>query len=160
MNQPARKPQRDAQRQPARTWNRSTQVVDRFHIDKERIPAGQDYQWIAASVMGQPNTRELVNMQRNYWIGVPASRHPELFGEGVEGVGMLDGMMLVERAMEISEEAREEDRQAARAQMGNQLERLDQVPAGTFERRTGSGGRAVSVERGRDLAVPEDAELG
>jgi hypothetical protein len=106
--------------------------IDRFYVPKEAIPEGWDYEWKAQNIMGQENTAHMMSMSENGWTPVPASRHPGLFmPQGYEGPILRDNMILMERPIELTEEARAEDVAAANALMNHQRQQLGQrLPSG------------------------------
>lgn len=116
--------QRSDQRVPQRLVLRTGS--NRFEFDRSLIPAGMHYEWKRKSVFGQEDTENLVNLEQNGWAPVPADRHPELSGRrAVAGSEICrGGLMLMERPIEITEEARELDNFAAKHQIAAQVQRL------------------------------------
>lgn len=98
--------------------------ADQFHIPPEIIPDGWDYQWVTFSVYGQEQTANLVSMQENGWTPVPADRHAGMFMPAEhKGSIIRDGLMLVERPMALTIEARQEEHRKSRTQ-SNDARRL------------------------------------
>ena len=90
---------------------------DIFHIDQRIIPDDWDYQWNPYTVMGEVQVSSQIAMAENGWRPVPAERHPGIFmPEGHKGHVIRDGLILEERPMELTLEAREEERIKARNQ--------------------------------------------
>lgn len=106
--------------------------IDRFYIPENLIPEGWSYEWKAQTTMGQENTAHMMHMAENGWTPVPASRHPGYFmPEGYEGPVVRDGNILMERPVELTNEARQEDIDAANALMNYQRQQLGQrLPSG------------------------------
>jgi hypothetical protein len=99
---------------------RHTNVGDKFHVDAADIPDGMSYQWIAVTVAGTEQRNSLAQFQQNGWESVPMSRYPGRYGpEKLAGKAnhdpiIIDGLMLCERPIELTIEAREEEIGAAR----------------------------------------------
>lgn len=88
-----------------------------FHIDARIIPDGWDYQWVTHSVYNMPDTGHQVMMAENGWTPVPAERHAGMFMPAdYKGPIIRDGLMLMERPIELTLEARAEDKEKANAQ--------------------------------------------
>ncbi len=109
--------------------------VDKFYVDPKIIPDGWSYEWKTFTVLGKENPSYQVAMAHKGWEAVPRARHPHLMpinhqGETIE----RDGMILMERPLEITQEARARDLRVARAQVRGKEEQLGGAPAGTFER--------------------------
>ena len=78
-------------------------------------PDGWDYQWKLKSVMNQDDIDRIRQNEMNGWEPVPLSRHPELMPRGWKGETIeVGGLVLMERPMMFTQEAREEERRAAR----------------------------------------------
>lgn len=124
MAQPPRPAQRSDQREPQRFILRTGS--NRFEFDQSCIPGGMTYEWKRATIFGQEDTENLINLDQNGWSPVPAERHPELMGRRAVAGGEIrrGGLVLMERAQEITEEARDLDTFAARNQVATQVQRL------------------------------------
>jgi hypothetical protein len=116
--------QRSEQRVPQRLTLRTGS--NRYEFDRDMIPPGQTYEWKRKSIFGQDDQENLINLEHNGWTPVPADRHPELTGRrAVAGAEICrGGLILMERADEITAEARELDVFAARNQVATQVQRL------------------------------------
>jgi hypothetical protein len=99
---------------------------NRFDIDQSRIPQGMAYEWKRKNFMGAEDIEHLVNLDANGWTAVPAERHPELSGTRLQSGSEIvrGGLMLMERPVEITEEARELDGFAAKNAVASQVQRL------------------------------------
>lgn len=146
---------------------------DKFHIPPGDIPDGIDYQWATLTILGKVNSGPLAALAQNRWTHVPLSRHPHYGTDGglIDGqkgtrIGkdailyedciIREGMLLIERPMEITKFVQAHEKRKADDQVINQLKRVAMAPEGTLagvDRK-----RNVSVQRGRDLSIPEDAE--
>lgn len=133
----AREPQRESVREPGRgrreVVGRDGKLlsrkrggnIDKFHIPEHLIPEGWSYEWKRETIFGQEDTAHMMHMAENGWTPVQASAHPGLFmPEGYTGAIRRDGMILCERPIELTEEARAEERAAASQLMRAQKEQL------------------------------------
>jgi hypothetical protein len=88
-----------------------------FHIPPEQIPSGTSYQWNNATVFGMSNPSYDSHMAMQGWRPVDSSRHPHLVAEGYKGPIIVKGQILMERPIELTQEALEEDYQNAIGQV-------------------------------------------
>lgn len=128
---------------------------NKFFFDRRLIPPGWDYEYKRVKCYGQEDTDHQVNLRENGWTPVPASRHPELMPIGHEGPIVKDGMMLMERPLELTQEARAEDYQAAVDPVNALREMLGQAPPGQFTRQHPS---VEKIARVKKTYVPLTAE--
>ena len=130
--------------------------TDEFFIPLESIPEGWTYEWKRRSVLGQEDTAHQVALARLGWEPVPASRHPSFMPDGGKyAVIERKGMMLMERPIEITMEARAVEARRARLQVRQKEEQLTAAPAGQFERANKSDS-LVKVGRSYEaIPVPE-----
>ena len=78
-------------------------------------PDGWDYQWKLKSVLNQDDVDRIRQNELNGWEAVPLSRHPELMPRGWKGETIeVGGLVLMERPKVFTDEAREDERRAAR----------------------------------------------
>ena len=113
----------------------SLDEVDKFYIDPRIIPDGWSYEFRTHTVLGKEDPSYAVNLARKGWEPVPRSRHPELMPDNYAGETILrDGQILMERPLEITQEAMVRDRQIARDQVRGKEEQLGATPPGQFGR--------------------------
>ena len=106
-----------------------------FYIDPSIIPDGWSYEWKTYTVLGKENPSYQVSMAHKGWEAVPRSRHPHMMPHNYQGETIeRDGMILMERPLEITQEAKARDLRVARAQVQGKEAQLGGAPAGTFER--------------------------
>ncbi len=146
---------------------------DKFHIPASDIPDGMDYQWAALTVMGKVDARAMAMLMQNRWTVVPLSRHPHYGSDGglidgqkgtrlgkeqilYEDCIIREGMLLMERPMAITQFVRAHEKKKADDQVINQMQRVKMAPEGTLSGVNRQ--RNVSISKGRDLSIPEDAE--
>lgn len=125
----------EARQEPIRTEPRRQRLQkygegqDRFSIPRELIPAGTDLQWVVYEILGQPAPQERIKFERNGWRAVTADQFDRRFDgmfmpKGSKEEIRVEGQVLMERPMELTMEAREEERQAALSAVGVQERRL------------------------------------
>lgn len=91
-----------------------TGAQDIFHIPPHLVPDGWDYQWNPYTVMGETQVSSQIAMAENGWRPVPADRHAGHFmPEGYKGNIIRDGLILEERPMSLTEEAKREEKARA-----------------------------------------------
>jgi hypothetical protein len=163
---------RSEQREPARPERLQRVKTDTnpHHIDPSSIPDGMVYQWNTVSIYGSEDGKirqQAINMARQHWTPVPASRHPEIATDDDKGRAkgrdgksenaiIIGGLRLDERPAYLSEESRREERQAAHGQVADKFRSLHAAPDGQAPR-DNKGAPMVKMKRDYDLAVPDDA---
>lgn len=130
--------------------------VDKFYIDPKLIPDGWSYEWKKFTVLGKEDPSYQVSVARKGWEAVPCYRHPTLMPIGYQGETIeREGMILMERPLEITQEAKARDLRVARAQVRGKEEQLGGSPAGTFER-DNKGTPLVNVKKSFEhIKIPE-----
>lgn len=109
--------------------------IDKFAIPLEDIPAGWEYEWKRKTLLGKEDPTYDTHLARTGWEPVPTSRHPSYMpSNGKYPIIEREGMVLMERPKEISDEARGIERRRARDQIRAKEEQLGAAPPGTFER--------------------------
>lgn len=115
----------------------STGGQDKFDVPVDFIPDGWSYQWIAVAVNGKPVNN--TGMFANGWEPVPALRHDGFFmAKGEKGAIIVDDLMLCERRVELTMEARAEEVAAAKSLLRTQNDQFKpQLPEARNRRGTG-----------------------
>lgn len=108
--------------------------VDRFYVDPRTIPDGWAYEWKRKSIWGKEDPAHDVELARQGWEPVPASRHPEMMPKGNFQTIERDGMILMERPKELSDDVHRANLKRARQQVRMKEEQLSQTPSGTLPR--------------------------
>lgn len=136
---------------------------DIFDIPQNIIPPGWDYQWNVYTVAGMPSDKDRLGMIENGWRPVPAERHAGLFMPAdYKGPIIRDGLILDERPLALSEEARRDDNRRAVAQVSDKNRELglkDKLPRGfsdSRERYKGAGTQIkTQIDPGYDIPRPQ-----
>ena len=103
-------------------------------MELNEIPAGWTYEWKRKAIMGKEDPAYEVELARGGWEPVPASRHPSMMPKGKYETIERDGMILMERPKELSDDAHNADLRRARLQVRSKEAQLTSGPDGTFER--------------------------
>lgn len=89
----------------------------KFDIAMEDIPDGMSYQWNNSTVFGKADPAMDSFMAMQGWEPVMAERHPHLMPPGYVGPVIVDGQILVERPVELTNEALQEELDKARGEV-------------------------------------------
>lgn len=137
----ARAPAHDPAHDRPRTRTRqshATAQANPFDLPKDEIPEGSSYEWKRFSVSGQSADHDpfyLASMRRQGWEPVDPRRHPNWVPPGYDKPHIIrDGLILMERPIELTNEARLEQKNLARQQMREAQERLGMAPKDTMTR--------------------------
>ena len=174
-----------AAREPSRAAVRSGQVIgrngeilsrtipdgsaDSFHVPREIVPDGWQYQWNTVSVHGSADValRHMNTMYANGWRPVPAERHAGRYtAVGHKGDIIVEGLRLEERPKVLTEEAVAQDQRKALQQVRDRDQALmggkanfrsalkDGITAGQRYRGTGADLR-MSIDPALDVPAPQ-----
>jgi len=98
-------------------------------------PEGWSYQWKRFLTAGQEDPSYQVQLARSGWEAVPATRHPEMMPISTKSkVIERKGMILMEKPLELVEEARNIELKKARQQVRAKEAQLSGTPDGTLSR--------------------------
>lgn len=141
MHGPQMRGRREAQHEaghsePRRTRRRkATAVEDIFYIPVEEIPEGSSYEWKRWAVVGQEDPFYIAQMREQGWEPVDPKRHPSWLPPGYSQPYIIKGgQILMERPIELTEEARAEQKVLARQQVREAEARLGRTPGNTHQR--------------------------
>jgi hypothetical protein len=120
---------------------------DKFDVPLHFIPDGWTYQWLSQATVGQANNN--AHFFANGWEPVMSKRHDGVFMQkGHDGPIIVDGMLLVERPVQLTLEARAEELKAAKSLMRTQNEQFQpKMP-----------GARSSRYRGTELRIKRELE--
>jgi hypothetical protein len=130
--------------------------TDEYHIELGIIPDGWSYEWKTRTILGAEDPAHQVALARKGWEIVPAARHPELMPMGYKGVEITrKGMVLMERPLEITQEARNAEYRKARMQMRDKEAQLTEAKGGEFERSNKGDPLVKSGKKFEAMPIPE-----
>lgn len=130
--------------------------TDEFYIDPSMIPDGWSYEWKRRLLLGAEDPSHNVALYRMGWEPVPLTRHPEMMprdwkGETIERKGMI----LMERPLELVEEARQIERRRAVNQVRDKEAQIAGTPDGTLTRDHAQA--RPSIKKGFEpIPIPKD----
>ena len=125
--------------------------TDEFYIPKGMVPEGWVYEWKRHTIWNQEDPAYTVQLAREGWEPVPASRHPTWMPSNWEkGSIERKGLILMERPKEISDEVRRIEHRRAREQVRIKESQLSGTPDGTMDR------VAPTIKKTFDMPIPED----
>jgi hypothetical protein len=130
-------PEHEPEHAPAKRTRRRMSTVndDTFHIPMEEIPEGSSYEFKRFSVNGQEDPFYIARMREQGWEPVDPKRHPNWLPPGYSLPHIIKGgQILMERPMELTKEARAENRVLARQQVREAEQRLGMTPKDTLTR--------------------------
>lgn len=108
---------------------KSTVNENPFDIPQSEIPEGLDYEWKRWSVAGLHDPFYIASMRSQGWEPVDPKRHPTWVPPGYSEANIIkDGMILMERPMELTLEARKELAQMGKQQVREAEQRLGMSP--------------------------------
>lgn len=139
--------------EPIRTRKRDNHT-NIFHIDKADIPDGISREWKREAVFDKPDLSHQMALQENGWEVVQSAGSSKYMPSGYTGPVRRDGMILMERPIELTREAQAEDLAAAREEVRGMQRQNGQAPAGHGPR----DHPEVRPRHGRDY-VPLDIPL-
>lgn len=124
------------------------EIPNEFHIPPEQIPPGTSYQWNNLTVFGQNNPSYDSHMLMQGWRPVDAARHPHLMPEGHKGPVVVKGQILMERPIELTLEAQQEDLDRARGEVRRKEDQL------YGERPDTEGGHRLGIKKSIEQGAP------
>lgn len=142
---------------PRERKRKGNSAQDKFAIPPEMIPEGSSYEWKRRTVHNASDPAYEVDMAEQGWLPVDVKRHPEFMPPGWTGAIERGGLILMERPIQLTQEAQEESEKAARAQVRAKEEQIGIAGNGQFERRNGRDSMAsVKASRAAEpLDIPE-----
>ena len=114
---------------PSHGRQRVRQGTDRYHFDPAIVPDGFVYQWKRYAVLGQEDPAYLAELHQVGFEPVPAERHDGLFlPKGTKGPIIIGGQILMDRPIDLEQEARAEEKYKADAQVRGSREQFGMTP--------------------------------
>ncbi len=130
---------------------------DRLKVHRDEIPDGMDYQWVTDSILGQPAPQRRARFERKGWQAVPASRHEGRWTpKGYQGEINVDGLVLMERPLELSIRARQKNKQNAMMQVRAKEAQLTggNIPGVTLDTQHQTAVRQNKIRKSYEGFVP------
>jgi len=118
---------------------RGAEMPNEFHIPEEDVPDGMSYQWNNYTVFGMQNPQYDSYMAMQGWTPVPADRHPHLVPVGHKGHIVVKGQILMERPVEYTREALQEEYEKAVGEVRAKEQQMYGTPAGQLPRARDNG---------------------
>lgn len=138
-------------------YRRRDGLTDPFSIPSELKDPRWDLQWVRVSTHGLEDVDNQVKMQENGWRPISAKRpgwEGRFMPPGYDGAIQKGGLMLMERPMSLTEEARNDERQKVRGQTETQRAQFGMaLPAG-FSGDTAAARAATGIRVGKAEATP------
>lgn len=129
--------------------------IDDFYVDPSIVPDGWSYEWKRHTLLGKEDPAYQVQLARGGWETVPANRHPEMMPIGNYAAIERKGMILMERPLTLTKEAKDIELRRARNQVRAKEQQLSQTPDGTMTRQHDS--IRPSVKKSFEpVPIPED----
>lgn len=141
--------------EPRQRKRKGTIAQDKFAIPLEEIPEGSSYEWKRKTVYGAGDPSYDVMMREQGWLPVDVSRHPDFMPPNWSGAIERDGLVLMERPIELTREAQDEERLSARLAVRTKEEQLGIAGNGQFDRRNGSQSLAKVNKTIEPMEIPE-----
>lgn len=113
---------------------RHTLTSDRFLIPEEDKPAGVSFNWKRWSVHGQEDPFYIANMRLQGWEPVNGDDMPGLVPEGHSGPIIKEGVILMARAQELTDQAYAEVARASKQQVQDREKANGVAPNGQAPR--------------------------
>ena len=119
-----------------RTRRRKATVnEDAYFIPIDEIPDGLSYEWKRWSNVGEHDPFYIASLREQGWEPVPPKRHPNWVPPGYNEPHIIkNGMILMDRPEELTEEARREMRQLSKRQVRDAEMKLGKTPDGEASR--------------------------
>lgn len=155
-----RVPNRESKRKEAEYEALPNDDEDRLKVPRELIPEGWDYQWITDSILGQPQPQRRARFERRGWRPVPAKRHDGMFMPiGYDGEINVDGVVLMERPIEYTRQARKKEAMKAAEQVYVREAQMrgGDMPGVAFDTQHPSARSATRISKAYErVVVPDD----
>jgi hypothetical protein len=162
MRSPSNSAEHAAEHDKPRTRRRNaTSASSPLDWPKEEIPEGSSYEWKRLSVVGEENHYYIAHMRQQGWEPVDPRRHPNRVPPGYDKPTIVhEGLILMERPIELTEQARAEVNSETKQKMIEAERRLGMSPkesgTETLTRQHPELNNRVVKEWGRVVPVQED----
>lgn len=140
--------------EPRTRKRKGGQALDQFAVDPSMIPPGMTYEWKRVSTLGARDPSYEVLLAEQGWEPVPVERHPNFMPTGYRGPIERGGLVLMERPVELTEEARAEAARDAFEVVRTKEEQLGLTPNGTLTRAHPTARANTYVNRSIEAPMP------
>ena len=111
--------------------------TDQYFIDPSIVPEGWSYEWKRKTIYNQEDPSYQIRLADAGWTPVPTmrdARHKAMMPTGNYATIERDGMILMERPKELTDEAKSIELRRARNQVRSKEAQLSATPDGTLPR--------------------------
>jgi hypothetical protein len=141
-----------------RSRNSTLNREDPFYVNMAAIPADVSVEWKRVSNVGAEDPFYIARMREQGWEPVDPREHPDWVPvpPGYDKNTIIkEGLILMERPMELTREAQAENKMAAEQQVREAEQRLGKTPKDTATRDLPEVAPRIHKEVGRMIAVEE-----
>jgi len=110
--------------EPARLVRRRGMSTDKYYVPEHLKKEGFSYEWHRFATAGMQDVEHQVMLAENHWQPVLAEEMPGMMPAGYKGAIERGGQRLMVRPSYLTEEAQQENLDAARARVRTQERRL------------------------------------
>lgn len=134
-------------------WRKTQDDLGQYDHAADLQPDGWKYEWKRKSVYGWEDVQHQVNLRRNGWTDVPASRHDGVWmPAGYPGNIEIEGRILMEIPIELWKEAKVEEKRKADRQVGDSRRSAGMAPSSVADPSHPEARRSTYVRK--EAAVP------
>jgi hypothetical protein len=152
-------PTHEAPRVRTRSRNAATDPNDEFYVNLAAVGPDTDVNWKRFSNVGEEYPYYIARMREQGWEPVNPQDHPDWVPvpPGYDKANIIKGgLILMERPMALTNEARAEDKQRAKQQVIEAEQRLGMTPNATLTRDHEGVKPRIQKEMMRPIAIQED----
>lgn len=134
------------------------QIADRYELPEDMLAdftaRGMSVEWKRETLIGANDPSYDVFLREQGWEPVDGDRFPGFVMAGHQGPIRRDGMILMERPVELTQEAMAEDRDNARRAVAIKEQQLQGTAAGEFQRHRADGSSTVQLNKSMERGMP------
>lgn len=146
------------QRARVRTRNSSINHEDPYYVDLSKVPPDVSVEWKRLSNVGEENPFYIARMREQGWEPVNPQEHPDWVPvppDYDKNVIIKGGQILMERPKALTDEARAENKVAAKQQVREAEQRLGMTQPGEMTRDHEGARPRVVKEMMRPIAIED-----
>jgi hypothetical protein len=141
-----------------RRINKGGQIVDKFALPDSVLAdakaRGMSLEWKRETAAGASDPSYDIFLREQGWEPVDGKRYAELTMKDHTGPLRREGQVLMERPIELTQEAMLEDKMAAREAVAVKEQQLHGAGAGEFQRHRADGSSTVAINRTVERGLP------